>query len=116
MLVGEEVILKQRRDMQRSGKAGRLKTELKAGGNIDTSNICNYCHGERPLDGRLCFLKAKNKGRKVSVKPAAFAAPVKDCCVSEVFTPHTCEPVFVLFGKLLLLSFEKGLCLSWEVM
>lgn len=61
-------------------------------------------------------LKAKNKGRKVSVKPAAFAAPVKDCCVSEVFTPHTCEPVFVLFGKLLLLSFEKGLCLSWEVM
>lgn len=35
---------------------------------------------------------AKHKGGKASVKPVAFAAFVKNCCVSEVFTPHTGEP------------------------
>lgn len=59
------------------------------------------------------MLKAKSKGMRTGVKPAAFVVPVKDCCVSEVLTSHSCEP---MFWRLMLLSFVTGLCYLWEVM
>lgn len=70
--------------MQYSGKGGQYKAAFKVSRNVDTSN---YCHEKRRLKTDCTVLNAKTKGGKSGVKPAAFSAHVKECFVSEVFSP-----------------------------
>lgn len=71
-------------DGQRSGKVGQ--------GNVDTSDVCNYCHEKGHWKADCAVLKAKLKGGRPGVNPAAVAVPVRDTCVSEVCVPQVCEP------------------------
>ncbi len=77
-------------DMCCAKKVG-LRSDMKVGGTSDSGNICNYCHEKGHWKAECPVLKAKSKGMRTSVKPAASVAPVKDCCVSEVLTSHSGE-------------------------
>lgn len=68
-----------------------MKSDFKVSSNFDTSNICNYCHEKGHWKADCAILKAKIKGVKTNVKPAAFAARVKNCFATEVLTTHACE-------------------------
>ena len=68
-----------------------LKADFKAGSNFDTEDICNYCQEKGHWKVDCPVLRAKNKGMRSNVKPAAFAAPVKHNCVSDMPTSHSCD-------------------------
>ncbi|CAJ1087102.1 uncharacterized protein LOC117532417 [Xyrichtys novacula] len=70
-------------EMQRSKKV-LLKSDFKTYGNADSGNLCNYCHEKGHWKADCPVLKAKTRGMRA--KPAAFAAPVQSCSVSEVGT------------------------------
>lgn len=77
MLVGKDVVVTQFQETCSIWEKLVCWTDIKAIGNVDTSNICNDYH-EKGYWKADCTVQRL----KTAVKPAAFAAPV---------TLHTCE-------------------------